>query len=152
MMEFNLVDIPGWLVVGAALLAAFVLGLLLGRFFSPGHRQLRHLRVELARTSAELADYQRRVTDHFASTARMFNSLTDEYQAVYRHLASGCHDLCREQHPRLEDEVSLQRMKMGEGRVEGEAGTAQPEAPEAPPVPASVSRGRIVASEGLGIG
>lgn len=40
------------------------------------------------------ADYEAEVTEHFSRTAELLNQLTQNYSAVYNHLATGADTLC----------------------------------------------------------
>jgi len=43
---------------------------------------------------AELGKYKESVTDHFQTTANLLNGMTEQYRAVYQHMASGAQNLC----------------------------------------------------------
>ncbi|MDH5345683.1 MAG: DUF1043 family protein [Gammaproteobacteria bacterium] len=71
-----------------ALLAGAALGYLVG---SSGRRK------ETERASAlraELDGYRREVTEHFSSTAALFQSIGAEYRKLYEHMATGAAELC----------------------------------------------------------
>jgi uncharacterized membrane-anchored protein YhcB (DUF1043 family) len=38
--------------------------------------------------------YREQVNTHFAKTSELFQDMTDNYRAVYHHLAQGAHELC----------------------------------------------------------
>ena len=40
------------------------------------------------------ADFEAEVSEHFAQTADLLHKLTDDYRAVYTHLANGAEQLC----------------------------------------------------------
>jgi len=40
------------------------------------------------------ADYEAEVAEHFAQTAQLLNRMTEDYRAVYGHLAAGADKLC----------------------------------------------------------
>lgn len=42
-------------------------------------------------------DYQQTVEQHFERSAVLFKKLTDDYREFYEHMASGAHNLCREE-------------------------------------------------------
>lgn len=132
-----------WAAVAGLFIAGVIIGLIVGRLSNPDYRRMRRLQDELEAVRAELAAYQGRVTDHFAKTARLFNRLNDDHQQVYRHLAAGCHTLCREDRPRIEAEAP--------GTEESPADRPAPEAiPESRD--GTGDKGRLAGNEGLGIG
>ena len=42
----------------------------------------------------ELGEYKSHVTDHFQTTANLLNEMTEQYRAVYEHMARGASELC----------------------------------------------------------
>ena len=86
------------------------LGLMLGLKTNAVRRHAQWLERELEKTRDELTSYQTQVTGHFAETARIFNGLSDNYQAVYRHLASGCQELCRGDHPKIAHQGAVEQI------------------------------------------
>jgi uncharacterized membrane-anchored protein YhcB (DUF1043 family) len=64
-----------------------LLSLLLTRSLSPSEKKSRVLETRLQETEEKLSSYQEEVTDHFAQTAQLVNSLTQNYKEVHEHLA-----------------------------------------------------------------
>ncbi len=114
----------------AAVPAGFLLGILVGRFFSTGARrikalkgELEQMRADLDRTKADLTEtrgaleraraesaaYHGKVTEHFVRAADLFNSLTVNYRAVYEHLANSSIELCDEHMVMLSEGVPGER-------------------------------------------
>ena len=52
------------------------------------------LETRLERALESRADYEAEVAEHFARTAELLNRMTEDYQQVYSHLASGADKLC----------------------------------------------------------
>ena len=128
--------------------AGLVLGLLVGLRTNGSRRHARWLESELDRTRAELSSYQSRVTDHFAETAQVFNTFSDQYQAVYQHLASGCRELCRGDHPQIQHKPEAQALETAvTPPVQLRTGRATHTGPKAVS-PSALNK----AQEGLGIG
>lgn len=79
-------------------LFSLVFGLGGGFFFSrasdSGIQQAKKLDAELKQTREELATYRTQVNDHFEKTAELVNTLTENYRAIYTHLADGAQNLC----------------------------------------------------------
>lgn len=42
----------------------------------------------------ELGDYKENVTEHFQTTANLLHDMTEQYRAVYEHMANGAQKLC----------------------------------------------------------
>ncbi len=135
-----------WLVP-LMLLMAFTggvgVGLIAGLRSNSTRRHARWLERELEKTRNEITDYQRQVTSHFAETARIFNTLSDNYQAVYHHLASGCQELCRGEHPQLTHRNNI-------SPIESAAPPNTPANKPGKPSPPGASSHEL--AEGLGIG
>lgn len=52
------------------------------------------LESQLDQAKQDRADYEAEVSDHFSQTADLLHKLTDDYRAVYTHLADGAEQLC----------------------------------------------------------
>jgi len=52
------------------------------------------LETRLERALESRADYEAEVAEHFGQTAQLLNKLTDDYRAVYNHLAAGADKHC----------------------------------------------------------
>lgn len=79
-----------WAIVIAAILAAAVIGFLLGRVNGNGARQrLSEVEEELGRKDAEISGYKREVDAHFDKTATLFVSMAGSYKNLFEHLSSG---------------------------------------------------------------
>jgi uncharacterized membrane-anchored protein YhcB (DUF1043 family) len=55
------------------------------------------LESQLDQARQSRADYEAEVSEHFAQTADLLHKLTDDYRAVYTHLAKGADQLCGDQ-------------------------------------------------------
>ena len=60
-------------------------------------RVIMDLESQLDQARQSRADYEAEVTEHFAQTAELLHQLTDDYRAVYSHLAKGADQLCGDQ-------------------------------------------------------
>ena len=138
---------PDDLLLGGVMVLLFVSGLLLGlwlgRRANVAQRKARYLQQALDQSRSELRDYQARVTRHFAATAQLFNTFSDNYQSVYQQLSSGCRDLCRGDHPQLDGEPGLKTLD-----VDLAADAVKHNQQHEPVTPATLNK----AQEGLGIG
>ncbi len=89
---------PSTLALIATALLALCLGLAGGWMLGIRQRSKRDVILDLeARLEKALesrADYEAEVAEHFATTAQLLNRLTEDYRAVYGHLAEGARDLC----------------------------------------------------------
>ena len=52
------------------------------------------LEGQLDQAKQDRADFEAEVSDHFSQTAHLLHKLTDDYRAVYTHLADGAEQLC----------------------------------------------------------
>ena len=81
----------------ATVILALGTGLGLGWFLGLRKRSNRDVIVDLEqrleRALESRADYESEVTEHFAQTAQLFDRLTNDYRAVYQHLAIGAEKL-----------------------------------------------------------
>lgn len=75
-------------VAAVAVVVGCLIGALLGRSLSPQQQKAKALESQLAETKEQLKDYQQEVTEHFAETAKLVNSLTQSYKDVHEHLAT----------------------------------------------------------------
>ena len=55
------------------------------------------LQTQLEQASQSRADYEAEVAEHFSQTADLLHKLTNDYRAVYAHLADGAQHLCGDQ-------------------------------------------------------
>ncbi len=75
-------------VAAAALIFGCLLGVLLNRTLSSQEQKARALKTKLQDSEKQLLQYQQEVTQHFAQTANLVNTLTQSYKDVHEHLAS----------------------------------------------------------------
>jgi uncharacterized protein len=89
---------PSALILVAVGLIALAAGLAIGWILAGRKRSKRDviidLETRLERALESRADYEADVAEHFAETAQLLNKLTNDYRAVYSHLASGAEKLC----------------------------------------------------------
>ena len=55
------------------------------------------LESQLDQAKQDRADYEAEVSEHFSQTAHLLHKLTDDYRAVYTHLAEGAEQMCGDQ-------------------------------------------------------
>lgn len=65
-----------------------ILGAVLTRTLSPQEKKSRSLESKLQDSENKLNQYQQEVTEHFATTAKLVNNLTQSYRDVHEHLSS----------------------------------------------------------------
>lgn len=79
-----------WAFVIVAVVAAALIGFLLGRANGNGAKQkLKELEEDLQGKDRELAGYKREVDAHFDRTASLFVSMAGSYKALFEHLSEG---------------------------------------------------------------
>ncbi len=83
---FSLITLIGASV--AALILGCIIGAVLTRTLSPQEQKARDLESKLQDSEKQLSQYQQEVTQHFAQTANLVNSLTQSYKDVHEHLVS----------------------------------------------------------------
>lgn len=93
-----------------AAIAALVLGLaggwLLGARSTSESRRSRELERKLDLVMQEKKAYEDDVSEHFADTAKLLNSMTESYREVHTHLATGAARLCAGQGPMALNQLS----------------------------------------------
>lgn len=87
------------LIVAAivALAAGLAGGWFVGARSTSESRRSRELEQKLDQVMQDKKAYEDEVTQHFSETARLLNSLTQNYREVHGHLASGAANLCPDQ-------------------------------------------------------
>jgi len=77
---------------------SFALGLVLGcigTYLIIGrYSHTAKLREELSELRERFSDYRDQVTQHFMRTSELVQEMTQNYRAVYEHLATGAQELC----------------------------------------------------------
>lgn len=78
-------------------LIGLVIGLIIGsvamRFGNRKLREQRSMQYELEKSKAELADYRKELTNHFAHSAELLDNMARDYRQLYQHMAKGSNDL-----------------------------------------------------------
>ena len=83
------------------------------------------LEHELQKQQSEFEQHLQKVDEHFVRTSELFQEMTENYRAVYEHLAAGANDLCS-------DRVVARRMtQVEEPPLVERTGTEEGGAPEA---------------------
>ena len=89
---------PSTLILVAGVVIALGSGLAAGWVLASSKRSKRDVIIDLEtrldRALESRADYEADVADHFAETAQLLEKLTNDYRAVYHHLAAGADKLC----------------------------------------------------------
>ena len=70
------------------LVCGCILGTLLAKTLLPQQQKTRVLETKLQESEEKIKDYQEQVTNHFAETAKLVNTLTQSYRDVHEHLAN----------------------------------------------------------------
>ncbi len=82
------------LIVIAALCLGLGLGWAMGTRRRDNQDRTRELEQRLEQALTSRADYEAEVTEHFQKTAGLLNQLSNDYRAIYQHMASGADTLC----------------------------------------------------------
>jgi len=83
--------------VGVGILIGFVVG-----WFSRSGSGAKSKEKMLQESKDEMEQYRKDVTTHFEKTAILVGAMTEQYRAVYDHLADGAQNLCNDPTARLD--------------------------------------------------
>ena len=98
------------LAVAIALIVGALIGALLLKGLSPQEKQNRSLETRLQKAENQLREYQQDVSEHFAETSQLINTLTQSYRDVHEHLATGALKLTN-------PDISRQLIDAGKGNL-----------------------------------
>jgi uncharacterized membrane-anchored protein YhcB (DUF1043 family) len=93
-----------------ATIAGALIGALLSKTLHPQEQQNRETEKRLQETEDKLLSYQQEVSEHFAETSRLVNTLTQSYKDVYEHLADSALKLSN-------PDLSRQLIDAGDGKL-----------------------------------
>jgi uncharacterized membrane-anchored protein YhcB (DUF1043 family) len=82
-----------WIYAVVGLLVGAVLGVIISRLTTPGYKKQQNVQKELDNAKFELEQRKQDLTDHFAETAEMLDSLGKEYTKLYQHMTKTSADL-----------------------------------------------------------
>lgn len=111
------------LFLGIGLIIGIVAGLYFARLDDFSNRQKNALQQKLDAAESQLKTYQSQVTEHFLKTASLVNSMTESYQAVHEHLASGATELCDRQV--IVEQLEMPATKLLDNAVNAERASQQ---------------------------
>jgi len=125
--------------VGLGVLIGFVIGWL-SRSGAAG--KSKEMTRSLKQSKDEMDEYRKEVTEHFEKTAMLVGAMTEQYRAVYDHLADGAQNLCNDPTARLD------AIGQGEALIASQAvpDAANPEPPEDDDVTAETQAEPVAAS------
>jgi len=103
-------EIWQWLLFISMFAVGGLVGYALSRAKSDNMGKVRELEQNLADAQQEMNDYKTEVGQHFGKTAQLFNNLTDDYRAVYEHLATGSQTLCGDKIAQIVSEVPEKKL------------------------------------------
>ena len=76
-----------WIYALAGLFAGAVIGFVISRLTAPNYKQQKNLHKDLETAKFQLEQQKQELTDHFAQSAEMLDSLGKEYTKLYQHMA-----------------------------------------------------------------
>lgn len=89
---------PATAILVATAIVALGAGLAIGWTMGIRRKSKRDVIIDLEnrleKALESRADYEAEVAEHFAQTAQLLNRMTEDYRAVYNHLATGADKLC----------------------------------------------------------
>ena len=83
-----------WMTGGLAFFTGLVMGIVINHLLGGSQSQSTQIRKQLEETEVELNDYREKVTNHFSTTARLINQMTESYRDVHEHMATSANELC----------------------------------------------------------
>ncbi len=87
-----------------------VVGIVIAPLLHPQEKQNRDLEQRLQKTEDKMANYQQEVSEHFAQTSQLVNSLTQSYKDVHEYLANSALKLTT-------PDISRQLLEAGKGNL-----------------------------------
>ncbi|EGU29967.1 cytochrome d ubiquinol oxidase subunit III [Vibrio sp. N418] len=82
-----------WIYALVGLLAGTALGFIISRFTTPGYKKQKNLHKDLETAKFQLEQQKQELSDHFAQSAEMLDSLGKEYTRLYQHMAKTSSEL-----------------------------------------------------------
>ncbi|HAS62870.1 MAG TPA: DUF1043 domain-containing protein [Vibrio sp.] len=76
-----------WIYALVGLLAGAVIGFVISRLTAPNYKKQKNLYKDLETAKFQLEQQKQELTDHFAQSAEMLDSLGKEYTKLYQHMA-----------------------------------------------------------------
>ncbi len=101
-----------WIIAIISFAIGLCAGAVLFRQFKLDTAKVAALQAELDQARKELDQYKEGVNQHFHTTADLFTNLTDNYRALYQHMASSAKTLCPDDTPA---QLSLEQPNAGLG-------------------------------------
>lgn len=83
-----------WLVAVGCLAVGVVIGVVLASRMNTSPSRVQELENQIRGLKESHGEYRDNVSDHFSMTAELVQHMTQSYQEVYQHLATGAQDLC----------------------------------------------------------
>lgn len=82
-----------WIYAIAGLLVGIAVGMLIARLTTPQYKTQKNLQKELESAKFTLEQQRQELSDHFAQTAEMLDTLGKDYTKLYQHMAKTATDL-----------------------------------------------------------
>ena len=82
-----------WIYAVVGLLIGAVLGVLFGRFTTPEYKKQKSVQKDLEAAKFALEQQKQELTDYFAQSAEMLDTLGKDYTKLYQHMAKTSSDL-----------------------------------------------------------
>ena len=82
-----------WIYALVGLLAGAVIGFIISRLTAPNYKKQKNIYKDLETAKFQLEPHKQELTDHFAQSAEMLDSLGKEYTKLYQHMAKTSSEL-----------------------------------------------------------
>ncbi|OIQ23365.1 Z-ring associated protein ZapG [uncultured Vibrio sp.] len=118
-----------WIYAVVGLLIGAVLGVLFGRFTTPEYKKQKSVQKDLEAAKFALEQQKQELTDYFAQSAEMLDTLGKDYTKLYQHMAKTSSDLLPNQ-PEQDNPFTKQITLQSEDNDIVEAATQTDQAPK----------------------
>ncbi len=115
-----------WIYAIVGLVAGAVIGFIISRLTAPNYKQQKNLHKDLETAKFQLEQQKQELTDHFAQSAEMLDSLGKEYTKLYQHMAKTSADLL----PNMPEQDNPFAQKVAEQNAASNADESLEDAPK----------------------
>jgi uncharacterized protein len=82
-----------WIYAVVGLLVGIIVGIIISRLTTPQYKNQKSLQKDLQSAKFSLEQQRQEITDHFAQTAEMLDTIGKDYTKLYQHLAKTSSEL-----------------------------------------------------------
>ncbi|WGW00801.1 Z-ring associated protein ZapG [Vibrio sp. YMD68] len=115
-----------WIYAIVGLVIGIVIGVLFGRFTTPEYKKQKTVQKDLDATKFALEQQKQELTDYFAQSAEMLDTLGKDYTKLYQHMAKTSAELLPNQPEQDNPFVKQITLQTEDNTTSGETETDQP--------------------------